>query len=88
MRHRIPLLKRAIPSIKKRIAKATWQSGYAIRESNGALFLLNYRNFVDKQIAFYDDFEAEQRSYFLPVWQGMAATCSWMWALTSPSIAS
>ena len=63
MRHRIPLFKRAIPSIKKRIAKATWQGGYAIRESNGALFLLNYRNFVDRQIAFYDDFEVEQRRY-------------------------
>lgn len=63
MRHRIPLLKRAVPSIKKRIAKATWRSGYAIKESNGALFLLNYRNFVDRQIAFYDDFEVEQRRY-------------------------
>ena len=63
MRHRIPLLKRAVPSIKKRIAKATWRSGYAIRESNGALFLLNYRNFVDRQIAFYNDFEVEQRGY-------------------------
>ncbi len=63
MRHRIPLLKRAVPSIKKRIAKATWRSGYAIRESNGAWFLLNHRNFVDRQIAFYDDFEVEQRRY-------------------------
>lgn len=63
MRHRIPLLKRAVPSIKKRIAKATWRSGYAIKESNGALFLLNYRNFVDRQIAFYDDYEVEQRRY-------------------------
>lgn len=63
MRHRIPLLKRAVPSIKKHIAKATWRRGYAIRESNNALFLLNYRNFVDRQIAFYDDFEVEQRRY-------------------------
>ncbi len=63
MRHRIPLLKRAVPSIKKRIAKATWRGGYAIKESSGALFLLNYRNFVDRQIAFYDDFEVEQRRY-------------------------
>jgi hypothetical protein len=30
MRHRIPLLKRVVPSIKKRIAKARWRSGHAI----------------------------------------------------------
>lgn len=63
MKYRIPLLKRAVPSIKKRIAKATWRRGYAIKGSNGALFLLNYRNFVDRQIAFYDDFEVAQRRY-------------------------
>jgi FkbM family methyltransferase len=33
--------------------------------SGGAPFLLNYRNYVDRQIAFYDDFEAEQLKYLL-----------------------
>lgn len=63
MKYRIPLLKRLIPSIKKRIAKLTWWDGWAIRRSNGAVFLLNYRNVVDRQIAFYGDFEADQRGY-------------------------
>ncbi len=61
MKHRIPLLKRMIPSVKKRIARLTWWDGWAIRRLNGAVFLLNYRNVVDRQIAFYGDFEADQR---------------------------
>lgn len=63
MKHRIPLLKRLIPSVKKRIARLTWWDGWAIRRLNGAVFLLNYRNVVDRQIAFYGDFEADQRRY-------------------------
>ena len=60
---RIKLLKRLIPSVKKRIARLTWRDGWAIRRLNGAVFLLNYRNLVDRQIAFYGDFEADQRRY-------------------------
>lgn len=63
MKHRIPILKRLIPSVKKRIAKLTWWDGYAIRRSNGALFLLNYHNQVDRQVAFYGDYEADRRRY-------------------------
>lgn len=63
MKYRIPLSKRLIPSIKKRIAKLTWRDGWAIRRSNGAVFLLNYRNWVDRQIAFYGDFEEDRRRY-------------------------
>ncbi len=63
MKYRIPLLKRLIPSVKKRIARLTWWDGWAIRRSNGAVFLLNYRNMVDRQIAFYGDFEADQHCY-------------------------
>ncbi len=63
MKYRIPLLKRLIPSVKKRIARLTWWDGWAIRRSNGAVFLLNYRNLVDRQIAFYGDFEADRRRY-------------------------
>ena len=63
MKYRIPLLKRLIPSVQKHIAKLTWWDGWAIRRSNGAVFLLNYRNFVDRQLAFYGDFEADRRCY-------------------------
>lgn len=62
---RIPVLKRLIPSIKKKLAKLTSHDGFTLKTSNGALFLLNSRNYVDRQIAFYDDFEQAQITYFL-----------------------
>lgn len=63
MKYRIPLLKRLIPNVKNRIARLTWWDGWAIRRSNGAVFLLNYRSLVDRQIAFYGDFEADRHRY-------------------------
>lgn len=65
MRYRIPLLKRAIPSIKKRLAPFTTVDGYRLGRARGAIFLLNIRNFVDRKLAFYRDFEPEQVDYFL-----------------------
>jgi len=64
LRHNIPILKRLIPSLKKRWAKLISQNGFIIRKSQGAYFLLNYKNFVDRQIAFYDDYEALQLAKF------------------------
>lgn len=63
MRHRIPILKRLVPSLRKRLARARAHNGFALRASNGAVFLLNSENFVDRQIAFYDDFETKQTAY-------------------------
>lgn len=60
MRYKIPILKRAVPSFKKRLAKLTSKGGFLLKRSHGAVFLLNYRNFVDRQIAFYDDYEDRQ----------------------------
>ena len=65
MKHRVPILKRLYPTFRKRLAQIFWRSGYTVVSSNGALFLVNYRNFVDRQIAFYDDYEAEQIAYFI-----------------------
>jgi FkbM family methyltransferase len=65
MRRRIPVLKRLIPSIRKRLARMTWIDGYAIVHSRTARFLVNYRNYVDRQVAFYDDYESEQIAYLL-----------------------
>src|SRR5579864_8904171 len=65
MRRRIPLLKRLVPSVRKRFAWLTWTDGFAVVRSGGARFLLNVRNFVDRQIAFYDDYEAEQLGYLV-----------------------
>jgi FkbM family methyltransferase len=65
MRRRIPVLKRLIPSIRKCVARATWRGGFALVRSRTACLLVNYRNYVDRQIAFYDDYEAEQIKYLL-----------------------
>lgn len=65
MQRRIPVLKRLIPSIRKGLAQLTWTDGFAVVRSRQARFLVSYRNYVDRQIAFYDDFEARQLAYFL-----------------------
>ncbi len=60
MKHRVPFLKRWVPSLRKRLAKMTWTGDFRVVERYGALFLVNWRNFVDRQIAFYGDYEARQ----------------------------
>ena len=60
---KLPILKRLYPSLRKRWAEIFWKDGFAVVRSNGALFLVNHRNFVDRQIAFYGDYEAEQTAY-------------------------
>jgi FkbM family methyltransferase len=47
---RIPVLKRLYPSLQKAWAFLTWTGGYQIKRYRGILFLLNYRNFVDRKI--------------------------------------
>ena len=69
MKHRIPVLKRLVPSVRKRLARATTLNGFTLRACNGAVFLLNSENFVDRQIAFYDDFEARQTRYLFDLMQ-------------------
>jgi FkbM family methyltransferase len=59
-----PFVKRAWPSLLKRWAKLSWAGGYAVRRRQGGLFLLNYRNYVDRQLAFYGGFEAAQLARF------------------------
>jgi len=63
MIHKIPVLKRLLPSIGKRWARIFWPGGYAVVSSNDALFLVNYRNFVDRRIAFHGGYETEQMTY-------------------------
>ena len=65
MRYRIPILKRLLPSVRKRLASWLWPNGFTVRRSMGACFLVSWRNYVDRQIAFYDDFEAPQFDVFL-----------------------
>jgi FkbM family methyltransferase len=67
-----PLIKRAWPSVLKRWAKLSWPGGYAVRRRQGGLFLLNYRNYVDRQLAFYGSFEAAQLARFETLSAGAA----------------
>ena len=62
MKFGIPVLKRLIPSIKKRFARLYSNNDFIIVKTQFAYFLLNPNNFVDRQIAYYDDFEEEQVS--------------------------
>lgn len=65
MRKRVPVLKRLVPSLLKLIARISWTDGFTVVRSGNARFLVDYRNFVDRQIAFYDDYEAAQLAYFI-----------------------
>ena len=63
MKRRIPVLKRLIPSFKKLYCRIFWRDGMGTVRSHGALFRVNYKNFVERQIAFYDDFEDDQLAF-------------------------
>src|SRR5690242_8054034 len=56
----IPLLKRLIPSVRKRIAAITWPGGFKIVRRHDVLLLLNYRNYVDRELLFYGRYERDQ----------------------------
>lgn len=49
-----------MPSVRKRLAALTWPGGFRVVQRHRSLFLVNFRNFVDREIAFYGDFEREQ----------------------------
>jgi FkbM family methyltransferase len=65
MKPRLPILKRLIPSIKKKLAAIRHPDGFLIERRNGILLLLNYRNYVDRQIVFYGAYEQEQIDFLL-----------------------
>ena len=65
MKHRVPILKRLYPSFRKRLARIFWRGGYTVVSSSGGLFLVNYRNLVDRHIAFWGDYEADQIAYLI-----------------------
>ncbi len=52
-------------SFRKRLARVTWPHDFKIVRHQGALFLLNYRHFVDRQIAFAGGHEREQLAFLL-----------------------
>lgn len=56
----LPVLKRLIPSARKRIAALTWPGGFKVVRRHDVLLLLNYRNYVDRELLFYGKYEREQ----------------------------
>ncbi|MEA1938550.1 MAG: hypothetical protein U9N14_05630, partial [Pseudomonadota bacterium] len=60
MKHRIPFIKRWLPSARKAWARVFWPAGYKIVRTGPIHMLVNWNNFIDRQIAFYDDYEAAQ----------------------------
>lgn len=56
----LPLLKRLLPSVRKRIAAITWPGGFKVVRRHGVLLLLNYRNYVDRELLFYGRYERVQ----------------------------
>jgi FkbM family methyltransferase len=56
----IPLLKRLIPSVRKRIAAITWPGGFKIVRRHDVLLLLNYRNYVDRELLSHGRYERDQ----------------------------
>lgn len=61
----VPALKRLVPSLMKARARRKWPNGWTVAEAHGGLFLLNWRNYVDRQLLFFDDFEDEQLDRFI-----------------------
>ncbi|EKV27403.1 methyltransferase FkbM family [Caenispirillum salinarum AK4] len=59
------ILKRLVPSAKKRLYALVSRGDFVLRRRSGAVFLLNPANFVDRQILFYDDFEQAQKQVFM-----------------------
>lgn len=60
----IPVIKRIYPSLLKKWAALTWTGGHTIKRYNGSLFMLSYRNSVDRHIAFFG-FEQAQVEFLM-----------------------
>ncbi|MGQ0676186.1 MAG: FkbM family methyltransferase [Rhodospirillales bacterium] len=65
MRWNVPLLKRLVPGIRRRRASRSATRGFTLGRSGAGLFLLQVGNFVDRQVAFYDDYESAQIDFLL-----------------------
>jgi FkbM family methyltransferase len=60
-----PILKRLYPSLRKSWARLTWIGGYKVKRYGDLLLLLNWRNYVDRQIGLLGGYEREQIDYLL-----------------------
>lgn len=62
---RYRLSRRLATSLRKRVAQLTRPTGYRITSANGVYFLTNWRNFVDRQVDFFGDYEREQVAFLI-----------------------
>src|ERR1700722_9005491 len=60
----IPVLKRLVPSLQKRMVKMVWPDGQGVLRREGALFLLNLNTSNDRIILREGLIEQTQRPYF------------------------
>ncbi len=64
-RSELPILKRLVPSIRKRVARLTPAGRYRIVKRNGARFLVNFTNWADRMVVAHGLVEPAQLDYFL-----------------------
>lgn len=56
---------RLVRSFRKRLAWAFWPTGYGVVRRDGALFMINLRNWAEKTLVTQGTFEREQLAYLL-----------------------
>jgi len=61
----IPIVKRVYPSLLKTLARCVWRGGYRLKKYFGSIFLLNFNNYVDREISLHGAFELPQTKFFL-----------------------
>jgi len=61
----LPVVKRLYPSLLKRWARLTWTGGYKVKRYEGLLWLLDWRNYVDRQVGLLGGYEKAQVAYLL-----------------------
>jgi len=61
---RLPILKRLIPSLRRRVRLVVWPKGWRIVRVDGVSLLINYHSFTDRLIA-AGAWERAQLEYFL-----------------------
>ncbi len=57
------MLKRIRKSVLKRWAALTWRHDFRVIKRDSVLWLLDHRNFVDRQLGVFGGFEPKQRTY-------------------------
>jgi FkbM family methyltransferase len=58
-----PFYRRWAISFARRLARRTWTGGFKVVRRHDALFLLNYRNYVDRRLAFEGGYERAQLAF-------------------------